>query len=192
MGEGAFIGIPLLGGIFLCGILAAIMSTADSQLLVTASSITGDIYKGTIKKNASDKHLVLVSRLAVVAVSVVAYIIATDRTSSVMGLVSNAWSGFGSAFGALILLSLYWRRINRAGAAAAIIAGGLTVIIWDYIHFFSGEVQTLGAATGLYSLVPGFALSLICGVAVSLVTKAPSEEIVKEFDQAQLPLVENE
>jgi sodium/proline symporter len=184
MDEGAVIRLPLLGGLFLCGILAAIMSTADSQLLVTASSLTSDIYKGSINKKASNAHLMWFSRGAVVAVALVAYFIARDRTSSIMALVSNAWSGFGSAFGALILLSLYWKRVNRSGAAAGIISGGLTVIIWDYIPFFQaqeGGRLTLGGETGLYSLVPGFLLSLIFTVGVSLLTRAPSQEIVEEF-----------
>ncbi|MDL2288486.1 sodium/proline symporter PutP [Oscillospiraceae bacterium OttesenSCG-928-F05] len=190
MSDGAFVSVPLLGGLFLCGILAAIMSTADSQLLVTASSITEDIYKGSINKKATDKHLVWFSRFAVLAVSVIAYIIATDRTSSIMGLVSNAWSGFGSAFGALVLLSLYWKRTNRPGAAAGIIVGGLTVILWDYIPLAGGA--TLGAATGLYSLVPGFALSFVAIIAVSLLTKAPSAEIQGEFERVAAGPVEEE
>jgi sodium/proline symporter len=190
MRTDALVPVPLLGGFFLCSILAAIMSTTDSQLLVTASSITGDIYKGSINKKAPDKHLVWFSRGAVLSVSLIAYIIATDRTSSIMALVSNAWSGFGSAFGALILLSLYWKRVNRAGAAAGIISGGLTVIIWDYLPLFQtaeGAWLRLGGKTGLYSLVPGFFLSLIFTIAVSLLTKKPSGEISGEFDIAARP-----
>jgi sodium/proline symporter len=185
MDGNAVVRIPLLGGFFLCGILAAIMSTADSQLLVTASSLTSDIYKGSINKKASDAHLMWFSRAAVLAVAVIAYVIAMDRTSSIMGLVSNAWSGFGSAFGALVLLSLYWKRVNRPGAAAGIIAGGLTVIIWDYLPLFQapgGGRLTLGGVTGLYSLVPGFFLSLAFTVCVTLLTPAPSREIADEFD----------
>lgn len=186
MGASPYVHIPLLGGLFLCGILAAIMSTADSQLLVTASSITSDLYKGSINKKASDKHLVWFSRGAVVVVAIIAFIIAFDRTSSIMGLVSNAWSGFGSAFGALVLLSLYWKRTNRAGAAAGIIAGGVTVIVWDYIPLLGGT--TLATATGLYSLVPGFALSLVSIIVASLLTKAPSAEMQREFEEVQKPL----
>jgi sodium/proline symporter len=187
MQENAVVRLPLLGGFFLCGILAAIMSTADSQLLVTASSLTSDIYKGSINKNASNVHLMWFSRAAVFVVAVIAYFMARDRTSSIMGLVSNAWSGFGSAFGAIILLSLYWKRVNRAGAAAGVISGGLTVIIWDYIPFFQAEGGrlTLGGETGLYSLVPGFFLSLTFTVVVSLLTKAPSQEMVDEFNLAR-------
>jgi sodium/proline symporter len=186
LGPGSIPPVSLLGGLFLCTILAAVMSTADSQLLVTASSITGDIYKGLIRKNASENHFVWFSRGAVLAVSLAAYLIATNRTSSIMKLVSNAWSGFGSAFGAVILFSLYWKRVNRAGAAAGIISGGLTVIIWDYLPLIGGASGTLslGSATGLYSLVPGFLISLVFLLAVSLWTKKPSREITDEFDAA--------
>jgi sodium/proline symporter len=182
MAEDAIVRIPFIGAIFLCAILAAIMSTADSQLLVTASSITGDIYRGSAKSGASDRNLVWLSRAAVVAVSAVAYVIARDPENSIMELVSNAWSGFGSAFGSLVLLSLYWRRVTRAGAAAGIIAGGLTVIIWDYIPV--GAAGTLDAQTGLYSLVPGFALSFVCILLFSKLSKLPPESALRAFDEA--------
>jgi sodium/proline symporter len=191
--PGALIPAPLLGSLCICGVLAAIMSTADSQLLVTASSITSDIYQGVIKKKRSDKHLLRSSRFCVAAVSLVAYLIATNPASNIIGLVSNAWSGFGSTFGALTLLSLYWRRLNRAGALAGILSGGLTVIIWDRIPFIKdGEAWTnLGRITGLYSLAPGFCISLLCIVAVSLITKAPDKEIYDEFEVAAVkPILE--
>ncbi|MDR2589045.1 MAG: sodium/proline symporter PutP [Spirochaetales bacterium] len=184
--EDAVVPFPLLGGLFLCGILAAIMSTADSQLLVTASSITGDIYKGSINRKASDKHLVWFSRGAVLFVAILAYLIATDRASNIMGLVSNAWSGFGSAFGALVLLSLYWKRLNRLGAAAGIISGGLMVIVWDYIPLVQmqdGLWYNLGTRTGLYSLVPGFTISFLSIIVVSLLTKKPRRDILEEFER---------
>ena len=177
------IALPFIGGIFLCGILAAIMSTADSQLLVTAASVAEDIYKGVIKKDADDKKVLRLSRITVMIVAVLAYMIAWNPNSSIMGLVSNAWSGLGSAFGPLVLLSLFWRRTNFQGAVAGIISGGLTVIIWDYIPLVSGK--TLGAATGLYSLLIGFSISILCIVIVSLLTKAPDEEILKEFDDVK-------
>ncbi|MDR3305565.1 MAG: sodium/proline symporter PutP, partial [Clostridiales Family XIII bacterium] len=180
LNENAIIAIPLLGGFFLCGILAAIMSTADSQLLVTASSFTSDIYKNALNKDAGDKHLVWVSRVSVVVIAVIAFIIATNRTSSIMDLVSNAWSGFGSTFGALILLSLYWRRVNRAGAFAGIISGGLTVIVWDYIPVGAGE--TLAASTSVYSLLIGFLVSLVFTIAVSLASARPSKAMLDEFE----------
>lgn len=183
--------LPFIGGIFLCGILAAIMSTADSQLLVTASSVAEDLFKGVIKKDADDKTVLTVSRITVVVVAVIAYIIALNPNSSVMGLVSNAWAGFGSAFGPIILLSLYWKRTNLAGAIAGIVSGAATVIVWDYIPMFATGVMdesgkeimnTLGAQTGLYSLAVGFFISLALIVIVSLVTKKPSDEMLKEFD----------
>lgn len=175
------IALPFIGGLFLCGILAAIMSTADSQLLVTASSVAQDIYKGLIKPKAEEKKVLNISRITVAVVAVLAYVIALDPNSSIMGLVSNAWAGLGSAFGPIVLLSLFWKRTNLAGAFAGILSGGLTVIIWDYIPFVSG--QTLGAATGIYSLAIGFCLSLAVIFIVSLLTKAPSQEIIDEFDR---------
>ncbi|MGN0291624.1 MAG: sodium/proline symporter PutP [Lachnospiraceae bacterium] len=171
--------LPFIGGIFLCGILAAIMSTADSQLLVTASSVAEDIYKGIIKKDADEKKVLLVSRITVIVVALLAYIIAWNPNSSIMGLVSNAWAGLGSAFGPIVVMSLFWKRTNFEGAVAGILSGGLTVIIWDYIPLVNG--QTLGAATGIYSLLVGFFLSLVVIIIVSLCTKAPGEEILQEF-----------
>ena len=174
--------LPVIGGIFLCGILAAIMSTADSQLLVTASSVTEDLYKGFMEKKLDDKKAVWISRVVVLCVAVIAYVIALDPDSSIMGLVSDAWAGLGSAFGPAVLLSLYWRRANRAGCAAGIAVGALIVIIWDYIPCLSG--MTPSAATGLYSLVPGFFLSLAANAVVSLLTKAPDDTIMREYDDA--------
>ena len=171
---------PFVGGIFLCGILAAIMSTADSQLLITASSASKDIYQGVINPKANDKKVLMISRGTVIVVAVVAYLIALDPNSSIMGLVSNAWAGLGAAFGPTIVLSLFWKRTNLAGAVAGIVSGGATVILWDYIPLAGG--QTLGAATGLYSLVVGFAISLLLIVVFSLMTKAPDEEMLREFD----------
>lgn len=173
--------LPFIGGIFLCGILAAIMSTADSQLLVTASAASEDLYHQFINRDADSKKVLQVGRVTVVVVSILALIIAWDPDSSIMGLVSNAWAGLGSAFGPIVLLSLFWRRTNLAGAVAGIISGGLTVIIWDYIPLAGGK--TLGAATGLYSLAVGFFLSMIMIVIFSLATKAPAKEITDEFDR---------
>lgn len=173
----------LIAGIFLCGILAAIMSTADSQLLVSASAIAEDIYKGVIKKDADDKKVLTLSRVAIVVIAIVAYVIAIDPDSSVMTLVSDAWAGLGAAFGPLVLMSLFWRRANLQGAIAGLVSGALTVILWDYIPLVSG--MTLGKATGLYSLALGFPVSLICIVIVSLCTAAPAKEITDTFDKAR-------
>lgn len=175
------INLPIVAGLFLCGILAAIMSTADSQLLVTASSVSEDIYKGIIKKDASQEKVMKISRGTVAAVAVLAYLIAWDPNSSIMGLVSNAWAGLGAAFGPTVLMSLFWRRCNLQGAVAGIVSGGLTVIIWDYIPLVGG--QTLGTVTGLYSLAIGFLVSIVLIVVVSLCTKAPDASIMAEFDR---------
>ncbi|WP_343208783.1 sodium/proline symporter PutP [Anaerolentibacter hominis] len=176
------IAIPFIGGIFLCGILAAIMSTADSQLLVTASSVSQDLYKGIIKKDSSEKKTLLVSKITVVIVAAIAYIIALNPNNSIMGLVSNAWAGFGATFGPVVLLSLYWKRSNLPGAVAGMLGGGLTVILWDYIPIIGG--QTPAAATGLYSLVVGFAVGLVLMIVVSLATKKPDSAMEQEFQDA--------
>ena len=174
--------LVFVGGVFLCGILAAIMSTADSQLLVTASAISEDMYKGAINKKASEKSALNVGRIAVVVIAAIAFLIALNPKSSIMDLVSDAWAGFGASFGPIILLSLFWKRFNQSGAVAGMITGFLTVILWDYIPF-GGE--TIYSRTGLYSLVLGFALALIVAVVVTLVTKAPSKEITDEFEKVK-------
>lgn len=174
---------PFIAGLFLCGILAAIMSTADSQLLVSASSVAEDIYKGIIKKDASEKKIMNISRITVFAVAILAYVIALNPNNTIMGLVSNAWAGLGASFGPVVLMSLYWKRTNFAGAVAGIVSGAMTVIVWDYIPMIGG--QTLGQATGLYSLVVGFAISLVTIVIASLCTRAPSEEMLKEYEDVK-------
>ncbi len=175
--------VPIIGGIFLCGVLAAIMSTADSQLLVSASSVAEDIYQGVLGKKEDDKKVMMVSRVTVFVIALLAYLIALNPNNSIMGLVSNAWAGLGAAFGPIVVMSLFWKRTNLQGAIAGIASGALAVIVWDYIPLVSG--QTLGAATGLYSLLVGFVLSLIVIIVVSLCTKAPSEEILQEFDDVK-------
>lgn len=181
--------LAFVGGLFLCGILAAIMSTADSQLLVTSSAVAEDLFKGVFKKDAKDKTVLNLSRITVVIVSILAYLIALNPNSSVMGLVSNAWAGFGAAFGPIVVLSLYWNRVNLTGAIAGIVSGAATVMIWDYLPIISAVNDqgkairiTLAAQTGLYSLAIGFVISLVLIVIVSLITKKPSEEIYKEFE----------
>lgn len=181
--------LPIIAGLFLCGILAAIMSTADSQLLVSASSVAEDIVRGVVKKDASDKTVLRISRITVLIIAVLAYIIALNPNSSIMGLVSNAWAGLGAAFGPTVLLSLFWKRTNFQGAVAGILSGALTVIAWDYIPLAGGA--TLGAVTGLYSLLVGFGISLLLIVIVSLLTPAPSEEILQEFEDVRTGAVEN-
>ncbi len=181
--------LAFVGGLFLCGVLAAIMSTADSQLLVCASSVSTDVYKNLFKPDAEDKKILQVTRITVVVVSLLAFAIAWDPNSSIMGLVSNAWAGLGSAFGPLVLCALFWKRTNLTGAIAGVLSGGLTVIVWDYIPLVAGK--TLGATTGIYSLLIGFFVSLICIVIFSLCTKAPDADILEDFEKTN-QYMENE
>lgn len=172
--------LPFVGGLFLCGILAAIMSTADSQLLVCSSSVSADIYKDIMNPDASDEKVLKIGRLVTIVVAVLAIFIAWNPDSSIMALVSDAWAGLGSAFGPLVVMSLFWKRTNLPGAIAGLISGAATVLIWDYLPVMGG--QTIGAATGLYSLLVGFIVSLVFIIVVSLLTKAPEQAILDEFD----------
>ena len=183
--------LPLIGGILLCGVLAAIMSTADSQLLVSSSSVANDLIAGVFFKKMSDKSIMIASRITVFAIAIIAYIIAWNPNSSIMALVSDAWAGLGSAFGPTIFMSLYWKRINMPGAAAGMISGGLTVIIWDYIKFIKldGVRVTLATYTGLYSLLVGFFVSLLFIVIFTLSTAKVSDEIIKEFEDVKNGIV---
>lgn len=177
--------LPFIAGILLCAILAAIMSTADSQLLVTASAVSKDIYSDVIKKgkNLNEKKVLWLSRIVVIVVAAIAFFIAWDPNSSIMTLVSDAWAGFGAAFGPVVVLSLFWKKTNKAGALCGIIAGALTVIIWDYIPFISG--QTIGEATGLYSLIVGFAVGLIAVVIGTHAGKPATPEMLQEFEDVK-------
>jgi sodium/proline symporter len=163
-----------VAGILLCAVIAAIMSTSDSQMLVTASAVSNDIYRTVFDKKASEKTLLNLSRVAVVVVAVIACAMALNPDNSVMDLVSYAWAGFGAAFGPAMLVSLYWKRMNLQGAYAGIISGGITVVLWKNLF---------AASTGIYELVPGFVISLIFIVVVSLITKAPEKAITDMFDE---------
>ncbi len=166
---------PIIAGLLFAAVMAAIMSTADSQLLVASSAITNDILGKYGKYKGQPKILMWISRLIVVLVAVFALILALYGGDSIMGLVSYAWAGFGAAFGPLMILSLYWKRMNFYGALASVFVGFITVILWN--TFLSG--------TGIYELLPGFVFALIAGVVVSLATPEPSADIQKEFDEAQ-------
>ena len=168
--------VPIIAGLLFAALMAAIMSTADSQLLVSASAITNDVLK-KLNKDISDNKLMWISRGVVVLISVLALILAINGSDSIMGLVSYAWAGFGAAFGPLMILSLYWKRMNLYGAYASVISGFLVVILWNTF---------LAASTGIYELLPGFIISLIVGVVVSLATPEPSQDIQDEFDAAQV------
>lgn len=169
---------PLISGFLLAAILAAIMSTISSQLLVSSSSLTEDIYKTFFKRDASETELVLVGRIATVLVCGVAIVLAFDRSSSILSLVGSAWAGFGAAFGPIILLSLYWRNFTRNGALAGMVAGAGTVLFWLYAPITIGG-QSLSSI--IYEIVPGFVISLIVSVVVSMFTQ-PSKDTQEEFD----------
>lgn len=168
-----------LVGIVMSGILAATMSTADSQLLMVSSSIAQNLFKGIFKKDASEKQVMLVSRLTTIMVAVLGMVIASDQNSKIFDLVSYAWSGFGAAFGPLILFSLFWRRTTLKGAIAGMISGGALSIVWSIY------ISKLGGWFGVYSLLPAFAVSSIVIVLVSLIDKKPAQEILDEYDSVQ-------
>ncbi|UUM33125.1 sodium/proline symporter PutP [Vibrio japonicus] len=159
---------PVIAGILLAAILAAIMSTADSQLLVSSSALAEDFYKQVFKKDASSEEIVMVGRIAVIAISIVALILAMTPDSTVLGLVSYAWAGFGAAFGPALILSLYWSRMNRNGALAGIIIGGVTIVVWK---------QLSGGWFDVYEIVPGIIFSTIAIISVSLLTGEPEESV---------------
>ena len=171
---------PILAGLVMAGILAATISSSDSYLLIAASSLAKNIYQGLIKKDASDKAVMNVSRLTLVAIAVVAILIALDENSVIFTIVSFAWAGFGATFGPLILFSLFWKRINRAGAIAGMLGGGGMVFFWKLI------IRPLGGVLNIYELLPAFLFSGALIVIVSLVTAPPSEEIQAEFDAVKL------
>ena len=162
-----------IAGLFLCGILAAAMSTADSQLLSASSAIGQDIYKGLIKKNADDKKVLLVSRISVFVIAILGLLLALNPNSSIFGLVSFAWSGFGGTFGPLILLALYWKRTTAPGAIAGLVCGGVTDVAWHYLH---------GGVFDVYEILPAFIVCLIVTVVVSLLTKQ-DEEVAAKFEE---------
>lgn len=164
-------------GILMAAIIAASMSTADSQLLVASSSFTSDIYKPMVRKNASEKEVLWVGRIVVLIVAVVAYFIASSKGSgaqAIMNMVENAWAGFGSAFGPVILLSLFWKRLTYKGAVAAVIGGAVVDVWW---------LMTMGW-TGIYEIVPGFIVGLVLAIVVSLIDKKPSPEVEAIYQKA--------
>lgn len=177
---------PLVSGFLLAAILAAIMSTISSQLLVVSSSLTRDVYKLFFDKDAPEARQVFVGRISVVLVAVVAIFLASDPDSSVLSLVSNAWAGFGAAFGPLVLISLMWKRMNRNGALAGMIVGALTVIIWIYAGLETADGVPLN--DWLYAIIPGFILSSIAIVIGSLATAEPSNTIKSKFEEMEANL----
>lgn len=171
---------PLVAGFLLAAILAAIMSTISSQLLVTSSSLTGDFYKAFLHKDASEKRLVLVGRISVLLVSLVAIYLAYDRNSTILTLVSNAWAGFGAAFGPVVIGSLYWKKMNRNGALAGMITGAVTVLLWIYAPII---INGNPLSSFMYEIVPGFIACSIAIYLVSMFTADVEPEVIDKFDE---------
>ena len=170
---------PLLAGVVMAGILAATMSSSDSYLLIAASAFSKNIYQGVCKKDATDKQVMTMSRITLLVISAIGIVVALNENSVIFTIVSFAWAGFGATFGPLMLFSLFWKRTTRAGAIAGMVSGGATVFIWKLL------LNPLGGIFGIYELLPAFLVSCIVIVAVSLLTKEPSEEIGREFEQAK-------
>jgi len=166
---------PWLAGVCLAAILAAVMSTADSQLLVASSTFTEDFYRRFVRPSAGPRELVLAGRASVMVLAGLAFVLALDPNAMVLDLVSYAWAGFGAAFGPALLLSLYWPRMTGRGALAGILMGGLTVIVWKQLD---------GGIFDLYELVPGFVLSWFAVWAVSLLDHPMDAEPLARFEEA--------
>ncbi len=176
---------PFIAGIMLAAILAAVMSTIASQLIVTSSALVEDIYKALFNKTASDKQYVAAGRIAVLAVSIIAAILALNPDNSILQLVAFAWAGFGAAFGPIILLALYWKKLTNIGALAGMIVGAVVAFVWGSIPAIKN------AFFGLYEIVPGFVSGLVVAVIFSLLTYKPNAEIQREFDET-LELLKSE
>lgn len=170
---------PLVAGVIMAGILAATISSSDSYLLIAASAVSKNLYEGVVKKDASDKQVMRISRVVLLLITLVGVGIAWNEESVIFEVVSFAWSGFGATFGPVILFSLFWKRINRAGAIAGMLAGGSMVFIWKLL------LKPLGGVFGIYELLPAFLFSCAAILIVSLCTAKPSAEIEAEFEQAR-------
>ena len=167
---------PVLAGLAMAGVLAATISSSDSYLLIASSALAKNLYGGFLKKNATDKQIMTVSRITLVLITLIAILIALDENSIIFSIVSFAWAGFGATFGPVLLFSLFWKRINIAGAVAGMISGGGMVFLWKLV------IAKLGGIFAIYELLPAFIFSSICIVVVSLLTKAPNEEVVQDFE----------
>lgn len=170
---------PVLAGLVMAGILAATISSSDSYLLIAASAFAKNIYQGIIKKDATDKQVMNISRIILVIITLIGIIIALDENSVIFSIVSFAWAGFGATFGPIMLFSLFWKRTTKEGAILGMLSGGIMVFIWKLV------LKPLGGVLGIYELLPAFLIS--CGViiVVSLLTKEPSKEIQSEFELAK-------
>lgn len=172
---------PLLAGLVMAGILAATISSSDSYLLIAASAVSLNIFKGILKKDASDKQVMTMSRIILLLIAVAGVVIAMDENSVIFTIVSFAWAGFGAVFGPIMLFSLFWKRTTQAGAVAGMVTGGVVVFLWKLV------LKPLGGVFGIYELFPAFVLSCLVILVVSLLTPVPSAQIQQEFDLARKP-----
>ncbi len=170
---------PLIAGLLVAGILAATISSSDSYLLIASSAVAKNIYQGLLKKTATDKQVMLVSRVTLIVITIIGIVIALDKDSVIFKVVSFAWAGFGATFGPLMLFSLFWKRTNHAGAVAGMCAGAAMVFIWKLL------IRPMGGVFGIYELLPAFLVSCIFIVVVSLLTAEPSKEMQAEFEAAR-------
>lgn len=170
---------PLLAGVVMAGILAATISSSDSYLLIAASAFSKNLYNGIIKKDASDKQVMITSKIVLIVIAIIGVVIAWDENSVIFTLVSFAWAGFGATFGPVMIMSLFWKRINQKGAIAGMITGGAMVFVWKLL------LNPIGGVFAIYELLPAFILSLIAIVVVSLLTKQPDEELVEDFEKVK-------
>ena len=171
--------LAIVAGVILSGILAATMSTADSQLLTAASSVSQDLSQNVFGIKLSNKTEMIVARMTVLVIAAVGIILAWDPNSSVFRVVSFAWAGFGAAFGPVMLFSLFWKRSNKWGALAGMLTGGVMVFIWKYL------IAPMGGAWAIYELLPAFIAACIALVIVSLATAAPEKEIVETYESVR-------
>jgi sodium/proline symporter len=170
----------LIAGLILAGILASTMSTADSQLLAASSSVSQNVLQETLKLKLTAKQSMLAARATVIIIAALGVIIASDKDSSIFGIVSFAWAGFGAAFGPVVMCSLFWKRTTFQGAVAGMLAGGVSIFLWKFV-----VAPTFGGVFAIYELLPAFIIGLLVIIVVSLCTKAPSKEIIAEFDAAK-------
>lgn len=171
--------LPLFAGFIMAGILAATISSSDSYLLIAASAVAKNIYSGILKKDASDKQVMIVSRVTLILIAVISTLIACDENNIIFRIVSFAWAGFGATFGPIMLFSLFWKRTTRSGAVAGMVGGAAMVFLWKLV------ISNLGGVFAIYELLPAFIFSSVCIIVVSLLSPAPSAQILKEFDEVR-------
>ena len=169
----------IIGGLILAGMLAATMSTADSQLLAAASAVSQNLVKDCFHIKITEKRSIVVARITVVVIAVIGVFMASNPDSSVFDIVSFAWAGFGATFGPVVLVSLFWKGANRYGVLAGMVSGGVMIFLWKYV------IAKLGGVFAIYELLPAFIVAVAVIVVVSLVTGGPEQEVLEKFEQVK-------